>query len=244
MRKVALITGASRGLGRAMALAFGAAGYNVGINYLHDEAAALETLRLVAESGGSGLCLRADVADAADVKKMFASVRDTFGALHVLINNAGIVDDVLLLKMTEESWDRVIAADLRSVFLCCREAVAQMKKSGGHIVNVSSISGVCGRAGQANYAAAKAGVIAFTSSLAQEVGRFGIKVNAVAPGFLETDMNAPLPDDVRELHRRQSALDRFTSTEEVARFVCQLTEFESFTGQTFIADSRIGFTPY
>jgi 3-oxoacyl-[acyl-carrier protein] reductase len=192
--RVALVTGASRGIGRGIALRLATAGYQVAVNYLSDAEAAAEVVATIERAGGRAIAVQADVSTAADVRRLFAQLTQALGPVAVLINNAGILCDTLLLRMKEEEWDTVIATDLRSVYLCTQAAVKSMMRARwGRVVNISSVVGLCGNAGhatyagQANYAAAKAGVVGFTRAVAREVGARGITVNAVAPGLTATD---------------------------------------------------------
>ena len=239
---VALVTGASRGIGRAIALQLAADGFAVGVNYTANAAKADEVVLEITSSGGSAVAIQADVSDADAVAAMFDSVEESLGPITVLVNNAGITDDGLLLRMSAEQWDSVIATNLRSVFLCTKAALRGMiRAKGGRIINISSVSGVYGNAGQGNYSASKAGVIGFTMSTAKEVGSRGITVNAVAPGFIATDMTDALGDAVTGAAAQQISLGRLGTPEEVASVVGYLASDGAsyITGQTIVVDGGL-----
>lgn len=232
--KVALITGASRGIGRAVALKLSQMGAFVYINYVQNEAAALETLRKVTDGGGQGTVCRFDVSDFNASRTALKNIIDEKGRIDILINNAGISIDGLIVRMKEGDWDRVIDINLKGVFNCCRATARyMMKQHRGRIVNITSIVAETGNAGQSNYAAAKAGIIGLTKSLAKELGSRNICVNAVAPGFIETDMTAPLSDGDRESVRNLIPLERLGTPEDVAGVVAFLVSEEAsyITGQ-------------
>lgn len=197
--KVALVTGGSRGIGRAVALQLAQNGAKVVVNYAGNAVAANEVVELIKTAGGEAIAVQADVADSAAVDALVKQTIDTFGRIDVLVNNAGITRDGLLMRMKEEDWDAVIDTNLKGIFLCTK-AVSRvmMKQKAGKIINMTSVVGVMGNAGQANYAAAKAGVIGFTKAMAKELASRGITVNAIAPGFITTDMTAVLSDAVKE----------------------------------------------
>ncbi len=239
MTDVALVTGASRGIGRAIALKLAADGFDVAVNYASNTEKAEAVVAEIAAAGGRGIAVQADVSDAEDVTRMFATISDELGSVAVLVNNAGITDDGLVLRMDAEQWDRVMDTNLKSVFLCTKAALrAMVRAREGRIINISSISGIAGNAGQGNYAASKAGVIGFTKSVAKEVGSRGITVNAVAPGFIQTDMTEALGDTLTELASQQIALGRLGLPEEVASIVGYLAgDGASYiTGQTIVVD--------
>lgn len=240
--RVALVTGASRGIGRAIALHLASDGYAVAVNYTSNADKAAAVVEAIEEAGGRAFAVRADVGDPDDVASMFAQVEDALGAVTVLVNNAGITDDGLLLRMSLDQWDRVITTNLRSVYLCTKAALRPMiRAKGGRIINISSVSGVSGNPGQANYAASKAGVIGFTKSTAKEVGSRGITVNAVAPGFIATDMTDALGDSVTDAATQQISLGRLGSPEEVASVVGYLASDGAsyITGQTIVVDGGL-----
>ncbi len=232
--KVALVTGGSRGIGRAVAVRLAAAGADVVVNYVRNEKAAEETLEMIRGRGGSGELLPFDVADFARVQEAVGAIAKKKGRLDILVNNAGISADGLLLRMKEEDWDRVIAGNLKGVFNCCRAASRQMlRQRGGRIINVSSVVAAAGNAGQANYCASKAGIEGFTRSLARELGSRNICINCVAPGFVETDMTALVGQEEREKLRCQIPLERLGTPGDVAGVVCFLASDEAgyITGQ-------------
>ncbi len=221
--KVALVTGASQGIGEAVARRLAAAGATVLVAARNEERAAAVAASVV-ESGGAAESVRLDVSDPASVSAAFKGILERHGKLDVLVNNAGITDDGLLLRMSKESWDRVIATDLTGVFLVSQEAVKLMmkKRVAGRIITVGSVVGLTGNPGQANYAAAKAGVVGFTMSLAREIGSRGITVNAVAPGYVETAMTGALSDDQRKALAEKIVLGRLGTGEDVASAVLYL----------------------
>jgi 3-oxoacyl-[acyl-carrier protein] reductase len=215
--KVALVTGASQGIGESIAKALAAAGAHVVVAARREDKAAA-VAQAIAASGGSAEALRLDVADPASVTAAFKAVVEKHGKLDVLVNNAGITDDGLILRMSKDSWDKVIATDLTGVFLCAQEAARTMlkKRVAGRIVNITSVVGLMGNPGQTNYAAAKAGVIGFTKALAREIGSRGVTVNAVAPGYVETSMTDVLNEDQRKALVGQIVLGRLGTGDDVA----------------------------
>ena len=242
MAGVALVTGGSRGIGAAIARRLAADGMDVAVNYATNEARAAEVVADIEGSGGTAVAVRADVGNAGDVDDMFTAVTEALGPVTVLVNNAGITDDGLMLRMGPEQWDRVITTNLTSVFLCTRAALRPMVRArSGRIITISSVSGLSGNPGQANYAAAKAGIIGLTKSVAKEVGSRGITVNAVAPGFIATDMTDDLGTSVTDRAREQISLGRLGLPEEVASVVGYLaSEGASYiTGQTIVVDGGL-----
>jgi 3-oxoacyl-[acyl-carrier protein] reductase len=233
-KPVALVTGASRGIGRAIALELAQAGMVVAVNYARSPEAAQT---VVDEMKGNGAIFGADVSQAAQVQQLFTDVLEKFGRLDVLVNNAGITRDGLLMRMKDEDWQQVIDLNLTGVFLCTRAATKLMlKQRSGRIINISSTSGVLGNAGQTNYAAAKAGVIGFTKSVARELSSRGITVNAVAPGFIDTDMTKDLKLDGVIA---QIPLGRVGKPEEIAgtvRFLATDPAAAYITGQVICVD--------
>jgi 3-oxoacyl-[acyl-carrier protein] reductase len=198
--KVALVTAASRGIGRAIALRLGSLGAKVAVNYVSSEKNALEVVELIKSSGGDAFAVKANVSKSSEVTAMFADVEKTFGTVDVLVNNAGIVRDGLILRMSDEDFDAVIDVNVKGVFYCCRAAAKQMvKKRAGSIINITSVVAFTGNAGQVNYTASKGAVASMTKTLARELGSRNIRVNAVAPGFIKTDMTKSLEDKMDEI---------------------------------------------
>ena len=237
--KVALITGASRGIGRATALELAKAGAKIVINYAGNAAAAQEVLKAIQDLGGQAIAVQANIAVAAEVDELIEKTVAAFGSIDILVNNAGITRDTLLMRMKEADWDAVLDTNLKGVFLCTK-AVAKlmMKQRSGKIINMTSVVGLTGNAGQANYAAAKAGVVGFTKSMAKELGSRGITVNAVAPGYIATDMTEVLPDSVKEQMTSTIPLGRPGTPNDVAKAVLFLCSDAAayITGQTLNVD--------
>jgi len=239
---VVLITGASRGIGRAIALRFAKDGARVGINFRQNAVAAEATAEEVSSLGGEPLLLPGDATDQAAVASMFESLLGHWGRIDVLVNNAGIVRDTLILRMSDDDWDSVIATNLRSAFLCTRAALRSMlRQRNGRIINVASISGLRGNAGQANYAASKAALVGFTKSVAREVASRGITVNAVAPGLIETDITAQMPEKARDALVQQIPIGRMGTPDEVAEVVSFLASDPAgyITGQAIVVDGGL-----
>ena len=235
----ALVTGASRGIGRAVALALAAEGASVALNFAGNVAAAEAVRAEIENAGGKAILVPADVSDEGTVEEMVKTVAEAFGSIDILINNAGITRDGLLLRMKEADWDVVLDTNLKGVFLCAK-AVSKlmMKKRYGRIVNMASVVGLVGNAGQANYAAAKAGVIGFTKALAKEVASRGITVNAIAPGFIHSDMTDVLPESVKEATLAGIPLGRAGEPEDVAKAAIFLASDQAayITGQVLQVD--------
>ncbi|MGG3882582.1 3-oxoacyl-[acyl-carrier-protein] reductase [Brevibacillus panacihumi] len=237
--KTALVTGASRGIGRAIALKLAEAGANIVVNYAGSEGAASETVAQVKALGRDAIMVRANVSDSEEVNEMFKTALEHFGSLDILVNNAGITRDNLLMRMKEEEWDAVIDTNLKGVFNCLKAATRpMMKQRSGKIINITSVVGVLGNPGQANYVAAKAGVIGLTKTAAKELATRGITVNAVAPGFIDTEMTAVLPEDVKAGLIGQIPLGRLGQTEDIANVVVFLASDAAnyMTGQTLHVD--------
>jgi 3-oxoacyl-[acyl-carrier protein] reductase len=235
---VALVTGASRGIGRAVAQALAAEGATVVVNYARSSTAAEELVAQVESDGGSAIALQADVSKADEVDTLISTVLEKFGRIDILVNNAGITRDTLLLRMKPEDWQAVIDLNLTGVFLCTRAvAKAMLKQRSGRIINIASVAGQMGNPGQANYSAAKAGVIGFTKTVAKEMASRGVTVNAVAPGFIETDMTSELPNTDEIL--KFIPLGRFGKPEDIAgmvRFLAADPAAAYITGQVFNVD--------
>jgi 3-oxoacyl-[acyl-carrier protein] reductase len=237
--RVALVTGGGRGIGRAIAVALAGAGATTVINYRGNSAAAEETVSAITAAGGSAQAMQADVGVAGDVERLFKDTLAAHGRVDILVNNAGITRDTLLLRMKEDDFDQVITTNLRGVFLCTKAAFRPMSKQrGGRIINISSVIGLIGNAGQANYAAAKAGIIGFSKSTAREMAPRNITVNAIAPGFIETEMTDVLGEEARKAILETIPLSRLGQPEEVASLVCFLASDAAayITGQTFAID--------
>ena len=237
--RLAIVTGGGRGIGRAVAVRLAAEGANVAISYRSNDDAAQETAEAVREAGVECEVFKGDVASPEDVQVLFEGVSDAFGRLDILVNNAGVTRDNLIMRMKEEEFDEVLRTNLGGTYLCTRAALRPMIRARwGRIVNVSSVVGLVGNAGQANYAASKAGSIGFTKSVAREGAQRGITANAVAPGYVETELTGSLPENVKEAIRTQVPMGRFGEAQEVAEVVTFLAgEGAGYvTGQTIAVD--------
>ncbi|MDM5496950.1 3-oxoacyl-[acyl-carrier-protein] reductase [Staphylococcus aureus] len=235
MTKSALVTGASRGIGRSIALQLAEEGYNVAVNYAGSKEKAEAVVEEIKAKGVDSFAIQANVADADEVKAMIKEVVSQFGSLNVLVNNAGITRDNLLMRMKEQEWDDVIDTNLKGVFNCIQKATPQMlRQRSGAIINLSSVVGAVGNPGQANYVATKAGVIGLTKSAARELASRGITVNAVAPGFIVSDMTDALSDELKEQMLTQIPLARFGQDTDIANTVAFLASDKAkyITGQT------------
>lgn len=238
--KVALVTGGSRGIGRHIALKLAESGMKVAVNYRGNLEAAQETEQLIRQQGAECLLIPSDVSDIHKAQSLIDTVLEHWGRIDVLVNNAGIARDTLLLRMKDEDWSDVIQTDLTSVFACTRAAVKpMMKQRFGRIVNISSIAGILGNAGQANYAAAKAGVIGFTRSVAREMATRNITANVVAPGLIETDLTQHMSQETFQALVKQVPLGRAGRPEEVAEAVWYLVQADYVTGQTLVIDGGL-----
>lgn len=240
--KVALVTGGSRGIGKAIVWELVRQGCQIGVNYVdfdQNKEQAEELVSLIQENGGKALAVKGNVADAEEVEDMVQEVVKHFGRIDILVNNAGITKDNLLMRMKEADWDAVININLKGTFNCCKSVVKlMMKQKYGKIVNVASVVGIMGNAGQGNYAASKAGIIGFTKSLARELASRNINVNAVAPGFIATAMTDSLPESAKESLIKQIPLQRLGKPEDVADLVGYLVSDKAayITGQTIAVD--------
>lgn len=241
--KVALVTGASRGIGKEIALILASNGATVVINYNGSKARATQVLEEIESKNGKAIIYQADVSDFNQVKQMVSDIKKEFANIHILVNNAGITKDNLILRMSEDEFNDVIDINLKGVFNCLRHiSPIMLKQKYGRIINISSIVGLHGNAGQVNYSAAKAGVIGMTKSLAKELGSRGITVNAVAPGYIDTDMTKVLKDDLKDKVREQIPLRQLGQAEDVANAVAFLASDKSsyITGQVIQVDGGLG----
>jgi 3-oxoacyl-[acyl-carrier protein] reductase len=236
---VAIVTGGGRGIGRAVAVRLAEEGANVAISYRSNDEAAEEAAEAVRAAGVKCEVFKGDVSEPDDVEALFKGVSDVFGRIDILVNNAGITRDNLMMRMKSEEFDEVLRTNLGGTYRCTRAALRPMVRARwGRIVNVSSVVGLVGNAGQANYAASKAGIIGFTKSVAREIAQRGITANAVAPGYVETELTGSLPENVKEAIRTQVPMGRFGEAEEVAEVVAFLAgEGAGYvTGQTIAVD--------
>ena len=237
--KIALVTGGSRGIGRAICLELASRGATVVVNFNSNGDAAREVVTEIEAIGGTAQTWQADVSNEEQVKAMFKSITDNHGTIDILVNNAGMTRDNVIMLMNPDDFDAVINTNLRSTWLCCKTAVrTMMRKRTGAIVNITSVVGIAGNGGQTNYAASKAGIIGLTKSLAKEVAVRGINVNAVAPGFVGTDMTSDLSDDIKAKAVEAIPLGRMGSPEDIAKAVAFLASPDAsyITGQTLVVD--------
>lgn len=237
--KSALVTGASRGIGRAIAIELARQGVNVAVNFAGNAKKADDVVAEIKALGSQAFAIRADVANSDEVAAMVKETVDAFGSLDILVNNAGITRDGLIMRMKEDDWDAVINTNLKGVFNCAKAVTRQMMKQRyGRIINISSVVGVLGNAGQANYVAAKAGVIGLTKTLARELANRNINVNAVAPGFIETDMTDELSEEIKQELLKQIPLAKLGKAEDIAAVVRFLVSEDAnyMTGQTLHVD--------
>ena len=237
--QTALVTGGSRGIGRSIALALAEHGVKVAVNYAGNEEAALETVARIAELGSEGIALRGNVGNSEQAENLVKEVLNTWGRIDILVNNAGITKDNLIMRMKEEEFDQVIETNLKGVFNCLKAATRpMMKQRYGRIINISSVVGVTGNPGQANYSAAKAGIIGLTKSAALELSSRGITVNAIAPGFIDTDMTSGLSEEIRSGLEKGIPLARLGRPEDIAMATVFLASEGAayMTGQTLHVD--------
>lgn len=240
--KVAVVTGGSRGIGRAIALRLAEGGATVVVNYHRNEAAAAEVVDQIKANGGDALAVQADVSQVADAQALMAAAKKAFGSIDILVNNAGTTRDTLIMRMSEEDWDIVIDTNLKGTFNCIKAASRQMmRQRSGRIVNITSVAGLAGNAGQANYASAKAGIIGLTKTIAKELGSRGVTCNAVAPGFVYTDLTSSLPEELIQLAVDRTPLGRTGTPEDTAAAVAFLVSDDAsfITGQTLAVDGGL-----
>jgi 3-oxoacyl-[acyl-carrier protein] reductase len=240
--KVAIVTGSGRGIGKAIAMKLAENGATLVINDVGDSAPAEQTVTEIKNMNRQAMAIMADVSSSADVTKMMETAIAAYGKVDILVNNAGITRDQLTMKMTDEEWDKVLAIDLKSVFLCTRAVLRPMlKQRSGRIISMSSVVGIIGNAGQANYAAAKAGIIGFTKTIAKEVASRGITVNAVAPGFIDTPMTQVLPEERKQTLMNNIPLGYLGTPRDIAETVAFLASEEAryITGQVISVDGGI-----
>ncbi len=240
--KVAIVTGASRGIGRAIALEFGSRGARVVVNYNQNSSAADEVVKTIAESGGEAFAHQADVSIFEQADRLVKTAIEKYGDLHILVNNAGITRDGLIMTMSESDWDDVIQVNLKSTFNCCKAAIRHMlRRKYGRIINIASVSGIMGNPGQTNYSASKAGQIGFTKALAREVASRPITVNAIAPGFIQTDIWSTVPEDAQKSLKDIIPLGRVGQPEEIAKAAAFLASDDAayITGHILTVDGGI-----
>src|SRR3990172_346805 len=241
--RAALVTGASRGIGRAIALQLAGRGAAVAINYNRSEAQAKAVQSEIESCGGKAICVQGDVSVPEDADRIVEETADAFGRLDILVNNAGFNRDTLILRMSVEDWDQVMAVNLRAVFLCTRAALRRMlRQRWGRVVNIGSVSGIAGNAGQANYAAAKAGLIGFNKAVAREMGSRGVTANLVAPGLVRTDLTKDIPQQVVDGAMQRILVGRLGTPEEIAAAVVFLASEEAgyITGHVLPVDGGLG----
>ena len=237
--KVAVVTGASRGIGKAIAIELGKRGVKVVVNYAKSADGANEAVEAIKASGSEAVAMQADVTDSKAATALIKTAVDTYGRIDILVNNAGTTRDQVIMMMPEEDWDTVITTNLKSAFNCSKAAVkSMMRQRYGRIINISSVSGVLGNAGQTNYSASKAGLIGFTRALAREVAPRHITVNAIAPGFIPTDLTANVPENLKAESLKAIPLGRWGTVDEIAYAVAFLASDEAayITGQTLNVD--------
>ena len=243
--KVAVITGASRGIGKAIAVELGRQGCKIVVNYAKSAEGANETVEAIKAAGGEAIGVQADVSDTKAAAALIKAATEAFGRIDILVNNAGTTRDQLIMLMPEEDWDTVITTNLKSAFNCSKAAVKiMMRQRNGRIINITSVSGQLGNAGQTNYSASKAGLIGFTKALAREVAARNITVNAVAPGFVPTDLTNNLPEDLRNETMKLIPLARWGTADEIAYAVAFLASDQAayITGQTLNVDGGMAMS--
>lgn len=237
--KTAIVTGAGRGIGKAIAIKLGSLGANVVINYRSSEKEASEVLSEIEANGGKGIIVQGDVSNFEEAEKVINKAKEQYGSVDILVNNAGVTKDGLLIRMKEEDFDKVVNTNLKGAFNCIKHASSIMfKQRSGKIINISSVIGLVGNVGQVNYAASKAGIIGMTKASAKELALRGITVNAVAPGFIETDMTEVLPEKIKEKTLENIPLNKLGKPEDVANLVAFLASDEAayITGQVINVD--------
>jgi 3-oxoacyl-[acyl-carrier protein] reductase len=240
--KVAVVTGSSRGIGRAIALRLAESGAKVVVNYRGSEAAANEVVEEIKANGGEAIAVQADVSQTAAVQALIDAAKKAFGRIDILVNNAGTTRDTLLMRMSEEDWDVVVDTNLKGSFNCIKAASRQMMRQRyGRIINVTSVAGLAGNPGQANYASAKAGLIGLTKTVAKELGSRGITCNAVAPGLVPTDLTASLPDELVQAALERTPLGRMGAVDDIAAAVAFLASDQAsfITGQVLAVDGGL-----
>lgn len=243
--KVAVVTGASRGIGKAIAIELGKQGAKVVVNYVKNADAANEAVAAIQAAGSEAVAVQSDVADSKSAAALIKSAIDTYGRIDILVNNAGTTRDQLLMTMSEDDWDTVLTTNLKSAFNCSKAAVRPMiRQRSGRIINITSVSGVMGNAGQTNYSASKAGLIGFTKALAREVAARNVTVNAIAPGFIPTDLTSNLNESLRNETLKLIPLGRWGTPEEIAHAVAYFASDEAayITGQTLNIDGGMAMS--
>lgn len=241
--KIALVTGGSRGIGKEIALELAKEGVNIGINFNNNEEKALETLDEIKSYGVEAIAIKADVSVEEDVTNLVKTVEKSLGGIDILVNNAGVTKDNLLIRMKAEEWDQVLDVNLKGTFLCTKQvARGMMKKKYGKIINISSVVAIIGNIGQGNYSASKAGLIGFTKSMARELASRGIRVNAIAPGFIETDMTKVLDDNIKDEMLKSIPLQRLGKAKDIANLVVFLASDKAdyISGEVIRVDGGMG----